>query len=68
MNTEAPKRLLPAKEAATMLSISPRLLWSLSKLGKIASVRIAGRVLYDVHDLDAFIESSKTRPRRTSKK
>jgi hypothetical protein len=58
------KRLLNTKDASEMLSISERLLWSLTKLGEITSTRIRGRVLYDVQDIEAFIERNKTRPRR----
>jgi excisionase family DNA binding protein len=64
MTTDATKRLTTAKEAATLLSISPRLLWSITKLGQIPTVRIGGRVLYDLEDLEAFIQARKSRPKK----
>ena len=53
------KRLLSVKEAANYLSISRSKLYQWSTIGKILSIRIDGRRLFDVLDLDAFIEKLK---------
>jgi predicted DNA-binding transcriptional regulator AlpA len=48
-------RLLKRREAARMLGISERLLWTLSSSGKVPVVRLGRRVLYDVRRLEALI-------------
>lgn len=53
------KRLLNAKSAANYLSISRALLYQWVKKDQIKSVRINGRRLFDVHDLDEFVEGLK---------
>ncbi len=53
--------LLSATEAARMLSISPRTLWSLTRDGEIPCVRVRHRVLYDIEDLRAYIAEQKER-------
>jgi len=53
--------LLNARRAAAALSISPRLLWQLTKDGQVPHVRIARRVLYDPADLRAWIEARKVK-------
>ena len=54
-------RLLSAKQAATLLGISARTLWSLTAARQIPHLRI-GRVLrYPVPDLLAWIEARKVR-------
>lgn len=53
------KRLLNVKAAAEYLSISRALLYQWLKKDKIKSVRINGRRLIDVHDLDQFVDSLK---------
>ncbi len=55
MNT----RLLNAKQAALYLSISRALLYQLCSSGKIKSLRINTRRLFDRQDLDEFIENQK---------
>jgi excisionase family DNA binding protein len=54
------KRLLDAKKAADYLSISRALLYQWNAKGKIPSVRINSRRLFDVLDLDQFVDSLKT--------
>jgi excisionase family DNA binding protein len=49
--------LIPAPEAARLLSISRRLLWSLTRSGEIPCVRIRRRVLYDPALLRRYIAS-----------
>lgn len=53
------KRLLSVKEAADYLSISRSKLYQWTTIGKILSLRIDGRRLFDVLDLDIFIENLK---------
>ena len=56
-------RLLTSREAAQMLRISERTLFSLSKRGELQTVRIGSRKLYDPLDIAKFIEASKGRSR-----
>jgi len=44
------------REAALMLGISERLLWTLTQEGQIPHVRIASRVLYPVAELRRWLE------------
>ena len=60
------KRLLDAKEAAEYLSISLAKLYQWLKNKKIPSVSIDSCRLFDVHDLDEFVESLK-RPQEMDK-
>ena len=57
-STPSPLALRP-REAAKALSISPRLLWQLTKDGHIPCVRIGGgkrkTVLYPVAELQAYL-------------
>jgi len=53
------KRLLDAKSAADYLSISRSLLYQWNDAGKIPSIKINSRRLFDVYDLDEFIEKLK---------
>jgi excisionase family DNA binding protein len=55
------KRLLDAKSAANYLSISRALLYQWNAKGKIPSVRINSRRLFDVLDLDRFVDSLKVK-------
>ena len=57
---ELPKLLKP-KEAAAVLAISERTLWTLTDDGVIPSVRIGRSVRYDVADLRRWIGQQKTR-------
>ncbi|MEX1231286.1 MAG: helix-turn-helix domain-containing protein [Planctomycetaceae bacterium] len=57
---QAQKLLLSQREAAQMLSISPRTLFSLTKAGKLPSIRIgSGGVRYAVDDLRRFIDEQR---------
>lgn len=56
---QAPASLLTSREAATILAISPRLLWSLTASGVLPCVRIGRAVRYDPRDLQGFIERRK---------
>lgn len=57
---QGPERLLlTAREAAVVLSISARKLWSLTACGEIPAVRIGRSVRYLADDLRAWIDSRK---------
>ncbi|HIQ20249.1 MAG TPA: DNA-binding protein [Planctomycetes bacterium] len=59
--------MISITEAAQMLGISPRHLWSLtSPRGPIPCVRLGRRVLYSVHDLRNFLRSAKGQLHRKS--
>lgn len=59
MNQVFPTLALRPREAAKALGISPRLLWQLTKDGRIPCVRIGGTkrqtVLYPLADLQAWL-------------
>ena len=61
------KRLLDAKEAANYLSISRSKLYQWANRESIRSVRIDTRRLFDVNDLDDFVESLKAEPGRNKR-
>ena len=52
-------RLLKPKEAASVLAVSERTLWTLTNDGSIPAVRIGRSVRYDPADLAAWIEQQK---------
>jgi excisionase family DNA binding protein len=52
--------LRTAREAAQYLRISERHLWTITKEGRLRSIRIDRCVRYRPADLDAFIESCRT--------
>jgi len=52
-------RLLTVKQAAQYLATSTWAVRTLGWSGTILPVRIGKRVLFDVHDLDKFVESAK---------
>jgi len=66
--SEEPRPLaVGAKEAARMLGVSPRTLWTLTNAGEIPVARIGtnGRSLrYRVVDLEAFLEAGLRRTAR----
>lgn len=51
--------LLNTREAARMLSISPRTIWSLQKSGEIHVVRLGRMIRFDVEDLKTLIAERK---------
>jgi len=53
------KRLMDAKTAADYLSISRAKLYQWMNSGKIPSIKIDGKRLFDVFDLDAFVDKLK---------
>jgi excisionase family DNA binding protein len=53
----SPTLLLNSLQAAKALAISPRTLWSLTRSGQIAHVRIGRRIIrYQLSDLEAFLQ------------
>lgn len=50
------KLLLDVKQVAEMLSVSQRLVYTLKNTGKLKSVRIGDRVLFQVSDIEAYIQ------------
>jgi excisionase family DNA binding protein len=55
ISSNTPKLLLTSREAAELLSISERTLWTLTKAGSIAVVKIGGSKRYAISDLERFI-------------
>jgi hypothetical protein len=55
----SPKRLLEIDEAAHYIGRTANALRILESKGRIRAVRTDGRVMFDVKDLDAWIESGK---------
>ncbi len=59
-SSTTPKLLLRSEEAAGVLAISPRTLWSLTKAGELRCVRIGKKsIRYCVSDLEKYIERRK---------
>ncbi len=52
-------RLLKSREAAELLSVSERTLWSLANRGEISRVLIGRSVRYDPKDLREYIAARK---------
>ena len=52
--------LVDAREAARMLSISTRTLWTFTNRGEIPCVRIGKAVRYSVNDLCQWVERSRS--------
>jgi hypothetical protein len=53
--------LVTSRDAARMLSISERTLWSVTKQRRLRCVRIGRAVRYAVGDLEAFVRGARTR-------
>lgn len=53
--------LLNSHQAAKLLNISTRKLWTLTNCGQIPAVRMGRAVRYDPADLQRFIDQSKKR-------
>ena len=52
--------LVDTREAAWLLCVSPRTLWTLADTGQIPRLKIGKAVRFDVRDLVAWIERVKT--------
>jgi excisionase family DNA binding protein len=65
LNGQAPKPpglqplLVDAREAARLLSISERTLWTLTDQGELPRVKIGRSVRYSVRDLERYIEGQR---------
>ena len=63
-----PRLLISAAEAARALSVCEKTLWSYSRpRGSIPVVRVGKRALYDLRDLERWVDAQKERqqdPRR----
>lgn len=57
---DAARLLITSREAATLLSISERTLWTLTNKGDLPCVRIGRSVRYDPRDLEVWIERHKS--------
>jgi excisionase family DNA binding protein len=53
------KLLLTCHQAADVLNISEKTLWTLTKKGKVAAIRFEGSVRYTVADLEAFVDRQR---------
>jgi len=58
-NTVGIRLLVRPAEAAKMLAICERSLWSLTKRGEIPCVRVGRSVRYDLADLRTWIDQQK---------
>ena len=56
------RRLLGVREAAEYLSLRPQTLRNWVTQRRIRSVRIGGRRLFDIRDLDALVEACREEP------
>ena len=54
-----PKLLVSRREAAAMLAISERLLWTLTANGELPAIKIRKAVRYSVGDLQRFIDAQR---------
>ena len=54
------------REAARLLSVSERTVWTLAKRGILRSVRVGGRVVFPVSDLKSYL-GVDLRPVETAK-
>lgn len=61
VRTRPEKRILTVAEAAVYLGRSQHAVRQMVRSRKIPVVKIDQRVMFDVHDLDKLIESSKER-------
>lgn len=66
MEAEKNLKLLTARETASLLRISLSGLWRLQKDKKIRVVKIGRRALFDLADVERFINESK-QPRRIAR-
>lgn len=57
--------LVTPREAARLLSVSERTLWSIAAAGEIPRVRIGRAVRYRVADLRAYVDAPATKKGRT---
>jgi excisionase family DNA binding protein len=62
-STELKKLTISVREAAAMIGVSQRTIWSLAKSGELPVVKIGTRRLFQISALERFIkEHSTTEP------
>jgi excisionase family DNA binding protein len=61
-----PALLVESREAARLLAVSPRTLWSLTARGDLPCVRIGRAVRYSLADLESFVGRLRAEARRSS--
>ena len=59
MTVTTDQLLVKARDAARMMGISTRTLWTLTNMGTIPCVRIGRAVRYSLDDLRAFIDAKR---------
>ena len=52
--------LVREREAAKLLGVCPKTIYTLARQGKLQAVRIGHSVRYDVRDIEAFIARAKS--------
>jgi excisionase family DNA binding protein len=52
-------RLVDLRTTAKVLGVSDRTVWTLATSGKLASIRIGRRRLFDLGDIESFVERQK---------
>ena len=64
MTTQTPDKplLLRPRDAARMLALSERTLWSLTQAGLLPCVRVGKAVRYDPADLAEWVQKAKAAP------
>lgn len=60
VTTQVADGLLTSREVAAFLGVSPRTIFSLTADGELVCVRFGRNKRYDVADIRAFIDRSKT--------
>lgn len=62
--SDQPKLAVSAREAAAMLGVSERLLWTWTRSGKVPHLRLGVRVLYPLDLLRAWLIEQASSPSR----
>ncbi|HQR06467.1 MAG TPA: helix-turn-helix domain-containing protein [Gemmatales bacterium] len=57
-----PRQLLKPRDAAKLLGISERTLWTITKQGKLSAAKLGKSVRYREEDLKRYVESCLTIP------
>jgi excisionase family DNA binding protein len=65
--TETEPRLLTVEETMSLLRISKPTLYRLVSTGQLIATRIGGRTLFDLKDLNDFVERSKAPENRSGR-
>ena len=62
MQISSPRTLIDVKDAASILRLSCSTLYEWARLRRVPHVRLGDRLLFDPHDLEAFVEQRKVGP------